>query len=180
MLSIFTIELFIRLIIFGPSIFFKKNFWDIILISLSWVGQIEIFCFDGIRNYGWTNSLSYTLQALRVFRIVRVLPFIKNFFRCIKKILPEALAALILIILFLLIYAIVAVDLFCYLKPQKFVDGEKIHFRSVGKAMLALTKIITFEEWHLIMADCVRHIEPNFVCVEIKNFADYEKYGNFL
>lgn len=152
----------------------KKHPWDLIIFFLSWVGQIYVLVTD-VDDLG--RNIAYVFQLLRMFKIVQFFNFAKSFYNCTIKIFPEAIMTFLLVIILLLIYAIIGVDLFCYLKPQKDVDGERIGFHSVGKAFVTLTKIVTFEEWYKIIADCVRHIQPNFVCSEIKSYEDYEKYG---
>ena len=152
----------------------KKYPWDLIIFCLSWVGQIYVLVTDA-NDLG--RNIAYVFQLLRMFKIVQFFNFAKSFYNCTIKIFPEAIMTFLLVIILLLIYAIIGVDLFCYLKPQNDVDGERIGFHSVGMAFVTLTKIVTFEEWYKIIADCVRHIQPNFVCLEIKSYEDYEKYG---
>ena len=43
--------------------------------------------------------------------------------------------------------------------------------------MFTLFRIATNEQWYLILADSSRYMQSNFVCNEVKNYSDYEKYG---
>ena len=174
-LIIFTLKALLRLFIYGHFIFMKKYPWDLIIFLLSWGGQIYVLT---TYTNDWKKSMAYAFQLVRMFRIIQIIPWAKNFYICVIKILPEASMTLLLIIIILLIYAIIGVDFFCYLKPQHGIDGNKISFQSIGRAFVVLTKIVTFEEWFVLIADCVRHMEPNFVCSDIKNYSDYVKYGN--
>ena len=148
---------------------------DVFIILLSWVGQIMVFVLDD--NLKEAISIGYALQVLRVFRIVKVFTFAKDFSTSFLKILFEVFSTLLLIIIILLIYSIIGIDFFCYLKPTNHINQFKVNFRSIGRTFVTLTRIITFEEWHNIFADCLRQIQPNFVCHEIKNYSDYVKYG---
>ena len=43
--------------------------------------------------------------------------------------------------------------------------------------MFSLFRIATIEQWYLILADCSRPLQTNFVCNYISNYKDYKKYG---
>lgn len=43
--------------------------------------------------------------------------------------------------------------------------------------MFTLFRIATIEQWFLILADCSRSTQTNFICHDITNYELYEKYG---
>jgi hypothetical protein len=43
--------------------------------------------------------------------------------------------------------------------------------------MFLLVRVASSEYWFSILVDCVRPLNPNFVCFKINNYDDFTKYG---
>lgn len=82
-------------------------------------------------------------------------------------------------LLLLINYSLIGVNFFAFLKPQKTVGGENIHFREFFIGLVNLARVATGEGWNLLLSDCARKMQPNFVCFDIENYSDYQKHGNF-
>jgi len=67
--------------------------------------------------------------------------------------------------------------LFCYVKPQQNINNGDIDFSNIFYSMFTLCRIATLEQWFLILADSKRSLHNNFVCVEVQDYYDYEKFG---
>ena len=79
----------------------------------------------------------------------------------------------------LITYSIIGVNFFAFLKPQRTVGGEHIHFRNFFMGLVNLARITTVEEWFSILSDCARKNQPNFICYKITHYGEYQKYGNY-
>ena len=78
---------------------------------------------------------------------------------------------------FLEIQFTLGVQLFAYVKQQKYVNSPDINFSNIFYSMFTLFRIATIEEWYFILADSSRSMKSNFVCNSVANFNDYLKYG---
>lgn len=78
----------------------------------------------------------------------------------------------------MVMYSLIGVDLFAYLKPQLYVNGVDIHFQNFFFSFYSLMRVVTTDGWFTIIADCSRQRQPNFPCVPVNNYEDYQNYGN--
>ena len=67
--------------------------------------------------------------------------------------------------------------MFAYLKPQKYVTTPDINFSNLLYSIFTLFRIATIEQWYLLVADCSRSTEINFICNSVTNYNDYMLYG---
>ena len=77
----------------------------------------------------------------------------------------------------LFFYGLVGVQLFAYIKHQKYVSSSDINFSNTLYSMFTLFRIVTIEQWYFILADTSRSMNSNFVCHHISNYYDYTQYG---
>lgn len=75
------------------------------------------------------------------------------------------------------IFLKLGIQTFAYLKPQKYANSEDINFSNILYSMFTLFRIATNEEWYFIVADCSRSLQSNFVCNDVNNYQDYQKFG---
>ena len=180
--AIFVCELFIRITALGKN-FFKRfwNLYDLTIISASWFSFIYMYSYhpDEDTNGSFLSVLN-VVELLRILRVIKKIPQLKKLFTVLKVVLPQVANIAIILFTVILIYGVLGVDFFSYLKRQSNVGGPNIHFRNPFVAMINLVRCLTGESWFLQMADCARVTQPNFICSEINNYDDYLKYGNFF
>lgn len=126
------------------------------------------------------SSFASVTQVFRVLKIIGKIDFLKKIFITIKCIMPQASNLLILLIIFMVMYSLIGIELFAYLKPQKVVNGIDIHFKNFFYAFITLMRVVTTDVWFQILADCERQQQPFFPCFQISNYEEYNVYGTFL
>jgi len=67
--------------------------------------------------------------------------------------------------------------MFCYLKPQTTANSEDINFSNIFYSMFSLARVATMEKWFLILADCARNLQSNFVCQTIDDYETFQLFG---
>lgn len=177
----FTFEVMFYFIAKGPIQFVKKfwNIFDTIIIIFSWIA-LGILLDPNIDAIRWVNSLANCIQLLRIIRAVKKITFLKRLFSVFINTLPQIKNIFFLMFLLLITYSIIGVNFFAFLKPQANVGGDNIHFRSFFIGLINLARLTTGEGCFLILNDCARKQQPNFVCFKITNYYEYEKYGKLL
>lgn len=174
------LEVSLRFIVQGFHKTFKNkwNIFDLVIIVISFSCYIIIM--KTITN---KELLKYAIlilnivNILRVLRVIQKIEFLKKLMKIMIVVIPQILNISILMFSILVIYAVIGVDLFAYLKPQKFVGGSNIHFKNVFITIMNLLRCTTGESWFLQLHDTSRTISPNFHCYNINDYYDYEKYG---
>ena len=173
---LFVCELVFRIIAQGKA-FFKKfwNIYDFILITTSSVNFIFIYA----TSFTTQAFISFAnlVELLRILRVIKMIPYLKKLFTVLRVVLPQVANMAILLFTVVLIYGVIGVEFFAYIKPQSMVGGKNIHFRNPFISMMNLVRCLTGEMWFLQLADCSRKIQPNFVCNQISTFEDYKKFG---
>lgn len=86
-------------------------------------------------SYRIFNAVSKALQFTLIIFVLKRNKKMKSVFKAIGNIIPIFLSMLTLIFLYMYIYAIIAMNIFSYLKPQMTVNGIDVHFRTFFKAM---------------------------------------------
>ena len=125
-------------------------------------------------------SFASITQVFRILKIIGKIEFLKKIFITIKCIMPQASNLLILLIIFMVMYSLIGVELYAYLKPQKYVNGIDIHFQNVFYSFYSLMRVVTTDSWFFIVGDCNRQIQPNFPCVPVTGYHEYSLYGIFI
>ena len=159
---------------------FFKRFWnnfDFVIISASTAGIIYMTSSPFSATNTTFLSFLNVVELLRILRVIKKIPYLKKLFTVLKVVLPQVVNIAILLLTVVLIYGVLGVDLFVYLKPQSNVGGSNINFRDPFISMMNLVRCLTGENWYSQLSDCSRGLQPNFVCVDINGYDDYVKYG---
>jgi voltage-gated sodium channel len=132
----FLIEILIRLLAERPFYHFFKSGWnifDFIIISVSLIPM------------GGTETV-FVARLLRLIRILRIITIIPDFKRIIDNLLetlPKVGYIILLMFIFFYIWATLGSILFSHIDPSRWGD--------VGKAMLVLLQMLTYDDWAAIM-----------------------------
>ena len=57
------------------------------------------------------------------------------------------------------------------------MNNDDIKFSNILYSMFTLFRIATLEQWFLLLADCLRVQEIDFICNSVNNFNDYQQLG---
>ncbi len=141
---IFTIEIFIKLYVYGKN-FFKDgwNNFDFILVAMSWIPTGGAF--SSFRAFR-------VLRALRALRLVTRLNRLKIIVQAIIESIPNVGWASLLLLLIFYIFSIMGTTMFAEAFPE--------FFGSIGKSMYSLFQIMTLESWSMGIARPVIAVFP--------------------
>ena len=153
-LSIFLIQIHLRLITHGPHVFLLRKFWSCFEYFAILIPSIIFLLeeFSVIPENRVLNGLAKSVQILKVLPILRKIPIMKKLLSILYYILPQAVTISMLLIIILIIYSLIGVEFFAYLKTYNVVGNEDVNFRSVGYAMHTLLRGATGEGWPLFMS----------------------------
>jgi hypothetical protein len=119
---------------------------------------------------------------LRIFRIGRAFKLIRKYksLKIIFNTFFMSLRAMInlgsLLMLFLLIFALLGVQLFGNVKMSDPLD-DNLNFKNVGSAILLLLKVITGDAWHDVQYAVSRPYSIRFQCIQEPTYDDYLRAG---
>lgn len=172
---IFVVEITTRIFVFRKNFFLKFwNVFDLLIITVS--STSFIIQFVDSSNSSNLNFLN-VVELLRILRVIKKIPYLNKLFTVLKVVLPQIGNIAILLFTVILIYAVLGVDLFAFVKPQSNSGGPNINFRNPFLTMMNLVRCMTGESWYLIMQDCSRTKQPNFVCYDVTSYEDYQEHG---
>ena len=57
------------------------------------------------------------------------------------------------------------------------MNNDDLNFSNILYSMFTLCRIATAEQWFLILADSKRMVQSNFICHNISDYYEYEKFG---
>ncbi|CAD8076090.1 unnamed protein product [Paramecium sonneborni] len=123
------------------------------------------------------KAVSVAFQLLRNYYIIRRFPELEKLFNTIFSVIPSALAMIFIMALFLFIYASLGMDLFGYLRPQNYIEGFDLHFRTFTTAMFSLIRVASSEQWWALLVDSVHTRTPDFACIYINDYQNYQTHG---
>ena len=106
-----------------------------------------------------------TLRLLRILRSVRLLKHFKDMRNLLMTLLfsfPSFVNIGGLIMLLTLIYAVLGVQLFTYVKPGDAITDEGANFKSVPNAVLLMLQTLTLDNWSMLMSDAM--VTPEYGC----------------
>lgn len=177
MINIFAFYFLLR--IFCISSF--KNF----LTSRNTTLTVLVFIFSyssfGVNNsIRELNSIAKASQTFLAYHILKKFNIVQRLFRTLLFVLPSLSNIFALMLLILYIYAIIGMDIFAYLRPQKTVNGYDVDFKTFPRAVFSLFRVMSAESWFAIVSDCVRERSPNFACHDVRDYDDYLRYGNYF
>lgn len=129
-LTIFTIEIALKLFAYGPR-FFKSgwNIFDFVIVAISLVPAAGAF------------SVLRALRVLRVLRLLSVVPQLKFVVGALLSAVPGMSAIIAVLVLVFYIAAVIATKLFGPAFPE--------WFGNVGASMYSLFQIMTLESWSM-------------------------------
>lgn len=141
---IFTIELFIKLYVYGKS-FFKDgwNNFDFFIVAISWVPTGGAFS---------SFRVFRILRALRALRLVTQLEKLRIIVQAIIASIPNVGWASVLLLVIFYIFSIMGTTLFA----AEFPDW----FGSIGKSMYTLFQVMTLESWSMGISRPVMEVFP--------------------
>jgi hypothetical protein len=99
------------------------------------------------------TALSVAFQLLRNFRIIMRFNHLEKLFASIFSVIPNALSMLFIMLVFLYIYTTLGMDLFAYLRPQEYINGWDIHFKTFTTAAFAMVRVQSLELWFQLLMD---------------------------
>ncbi|WP_080875166.1 ion transporter [Oceanobacillus timonensis] len=131
LLSIFTIEIIIRMIGSSSLVQFFKNPWNIfdfviVAASILFVGS----------NYVIVLRI---FRILRVLRAISIIPSLRKMVNALLLTIPSMGNIMILLTIFFYMYAVVGTMLFQSIAPE--------HFGSLHRTLLTLFQILTLDSW---------------------------------
>ncbi|CAD8153287.1 unnamed protein product [Paramecium pentaurelia] len=176
----FTVEVLSRVIAKFPNIYDRDPFIivDVIGIIINLVNQFSISQMDDefyLRR--GIEALSVAFQLLRNYYIIKRFPELEKLFHTIFSVVPSALSMLFIMFIFLFIFACLGMDLFGYLRPQSKMEGFDLHFKKFTTAMFSLIRVASSEEWWALLIDSVHVRTPDFACIYINGYEEFQEYG---
>jgi voltage-gated sodium channel len=136
-LSIFVIELLLKLIALGPRFFLSAwNIFDFIIIGISLVPA--------------TGSLRVlrALRILRALRLVRVFPRLRIIVEGVLRVLPDLAWVFLLMMLVYYVFAVLGTKLYGATMPE--------YFGNIGATYYTLFQLMTLEGWAEISRDLLK------------------------
>jgi voltage-gated sodium channel len=131
--AIFVVEIGIRLTAYWPRPrrFFAEgwNTFDFIVVALAFVPAT-----------GGLSTIARLARVLRVTRLVSALPELRLVFETMVRSIPSIAHILVLLGLFLYVYAVVGFNLYAATDPDR--------WGSLGAALLTLFQVLTLEGWN--------------------------------
>ena len=142
---VFLIEVLMRIFSSRVDKYFLNifNLFDFIIVIL---GVVDVFTNDA---GNWTVLRSFRL--LRLFKLARYLPTMQRQFVVMLKTLDSVLTFLILLSLFIFIFAIMGMHLFGGRLGEGHTDALRQNFDSFGLSLLTVFQVLTIEEWNILM-----------------------------
>ena len=171
---LFAVEAGLKLAGFGARFHFagperRWNRFDFLLVLASGVDLLLKYGVEGT-----DPAVSMVLAFMRIFRVGRALRLVKRakslnqLFVTLIYSIPSIVNIVLMLCLFLFIFAVLAMDLFG-LGPR---DGtfitEQTNFATFGRSILTMFRIITGDEWVVVMTEAStrRDVINGGVCEE--------------
>ena len=147
--SIFTIEVMLKLYGYGLSGYFSSmfNVFDLIVIGLS---LLELIVASEDKNFDLGVSVLRSLRLLRAFKVTKYWSSLRNLVASLMNAMKSILSLLFLLFLFIVISALLGMQLFGG-KFVKLSDFPRTNFDSFAASMLAVFQVITGEDWNAVM-----------------------------
>lgn len=138
--AIFVVELAIRVAAYSPHLrrFFLDgwNTFDFTVVALA-----------SLPATGGISNIARLARVLRATRLVSALPELRLVFETMVRSLPSIAHILVLLGLFLYVYAVVGFNVFGATDPER--------WGSLGAALLTLFQVLTLEGWNEVQGDLI-------------------------
>ncbi|CAK91591.1 unnamed protein product (macronuclear) [Paramecium tetraurelia] len=175
-LAIFSIEAILKLIVYRKFYFSSGwNVFDFTVVLLTILGVI-LEQSNVLSNVGTATSILRTFRIFRVLRLIKSAKNLRIIFGTFLITLPGLVSVGGLLGIMLFIFAIIFMNLFPYVKRGEGVT-ENSNFSSFGVSLFTLFKCSTGEDWNLVMMDTARTAQPNDICFDFNDYANYAEYG---
>lgn len=157
--SIFICEFVIKMIALGPKVYLDSN-WNKLDLFIVVSSITEIFMSVVFNtSHSFLRVGPQIIRIFRVLRVTRIFKLIKKF-KGLKKLIetliliaPVILNLGTLYLLIFFIYAIIGVFMFKDVLTGEIID-EYNNFQNVFYASVTLYRMVTGENWWIIMFDC--------------------------
>jgi hypothetical protein len=174
---IFFMEAVLKIVGYGPRKYFLGGFWDLydfIVLAGSIIAIImEVVCV--ITKTKNTNALWVAVFGGRICRILRVPRLISKFksarflFDSLVTGMSNILKILLIVVCIMLVYASLGIALFGNIRFQNSYNSSA-NFRNYSNAMIVLIRMLTMDDWTLILLDCLSAAPP--LCTKTGEFSD--------
>ena len=140
-LSIFTIEIILRIFVYKTS-FFKDpwSIFDFVIVAISLVPTSAGF------------EIFRVLRVLRLFRLITVVPQMRKIIVALLSVLPGIGSIAALLTLFFYIFALMATQLYGEAFPQ--------WFGTLGDSFYTLFQVMTLESWSMGIVRPIMELYP--------------------
>ena len=132
-LTIFVLEILLKLAAFGPRFFSSAwNVFDFVIIGISVVpaaGPLTVL---------------RTLRILRALRLLRTLPRLRLIVEGVLRVLPDMGWVFLLLMVVFYVFGVIGTNLFRGAFPEFFGD--------LGRTMFTLFQVMTLESWSMAVA----------------------------
>ena len=158
--GMFTLELLLKLVGFGPEFWYEAwNIFDFFIVLCSFVDIIfSSLSSSSLRILRIGPQLIRVLRVLRIsrlFRLAKKYQRLQDMMEIIQLCLPSVMNVFSLLMLIMFIYAILGSYMFHDVAPGNYIS-EFYNFNNFGSAMMLLMKMATGEDWNNFMFDCAR------------------------
>jgi hypothetical protein len=188
---IFYAEAVLKISGLGPAGYWADRWsrFDFFLVCTSLFDQIASEVLAGVLPI--PPMLLRTLRVLRIVRILRLLRSFKELRSLLVTMIysfPSLLNVSCLLTLVVFMYAVLGVDLFCFVAHQDLIDAGR-NFETLGNAALLLFQCLTGDAWSGLMVEAMVSEELG-LCTEaagdcgiwlaIPYFISFQMIGSFV
>lgn len=140
-LSIFVIEILLKLVAFGPRFFINAwNVFDFVIVGISLIPAAGAF------------TVLRALRVLRILRLLKTIPRLRMIVEGTLRVLPDLAWVFLLMVLVFYVFSVIGTKLFAAEFP--------VFFGNIGKTMFTLFQVMTLESWSSGVARVVMERYP--------------------
>lgn len=155
-LWIFIVEIVIKFIAYNKDFFkYKWNIFDLVIVAVSILSSFSYFTVLRVlrifRSARILNAIR-SMRAIKAFRFIDSLNQLKTIFTALVKSIPGIIWTCLLLMIFFYIYAIVGTNSFGSDFPE--------YFGSLGRSLLTLFQVMSFDSWFSGITRPVLHVFP--------------------
>ena len=117
--------------------------------------------------------------SIRIARLLKLTKYVKKgaaIYDVILVSVPYLVNMVVLMVIFITVYAVVGMNTFPYLKWRSGINTHA-NFSKFSLAFVALLRVCTGEGWNVLLDDCLRALRPNDICQDIPDFDAFERHG---
>ena len=173
MLYLFIFEFLVKIACMGWGYF--KDGWNNFDFIVLMISIITTF-FSGIINLGSQATIIRVFKLGRVLKLINRAQSLRMIFNTFLITLPSLGTIGLLLCLTLIIYAILGLQKFSYLKHWESIN-ENTNFETFVLSLVTLSRVSTGEGWNFVMDDMSRTNQPNFRCETVDNYDIYVEKG---